>query len=235
MNVRSWFERRTVVTYRRPINRWAAMIVGILLLVCLCWAGFETGFSRAQQLAIGVESRIQILNTELKQLSDTLEVTKQALVASELQRTTLKERLKVLTPQLAQYRNMIQTLKDQQVYYKNLLNASEVGVEVVIESAEIIQGPNGERQFWALITQSAVQNQSTRGVLRLAYEYAEQSEDVLSRVEAVAEELPFEFVYFKRFEGNAPVPPYAVVRSATISVEIDGIIVANQPFSSLGF
>ena len=142
------------------------MIVGILLLVCLCWAGFETGFSRAQQLAIGVESRIQILNTELKQLSDTLEVTKQALVASELQRTTLKERLKVLTPQLAQYRNMIQTLKDQQVYYKNLLNASEVGVEVVIESAEIIQGPNGERQFWALITQSAVQNQSTKEIGR---------------------------------------------------------------------
>ena len=211
------------------------MIVGILLLVCLCWAGFETGFSRAQQLAIGVESRIQILNTELKQLSDTLEVTKQALVASELQRTTLKERLKVLTPQLAQYRNMIQTLKDQQVYYKNLLNASEVGVEVVIESAEIIQGPNGEKQFWALITQSAVQNQSTRGVLRLAYEYTEQSEDVLSRLESVAEELPFEFVYFKRFEGRAPVPPYAEVRSATISVEIDGIIVANQPFSSLGF
>ena len=210
------------------------MIVGILLLVCLCWAGFETGFSRAQQLAIGVESRIQILNTELKQLSDTLEVTKQALVASELQRTTLKERLKVLTPQLAQNRTMIQTLKDQQVYYKNLLNASEVGVEVVIESAEIIQGPNGEKQFWALITQSAVQNQSTRGVLRLAYEYTEQSEDVLSRLESVAEELPFEFVYFKRFEGRAPVPPYAEVRSATISVEIDGIIVANQPFSSLG-
>ena len=70
--------------------------------------------------------------------------------------------------------------------------------------------------------------------MRLAYEYTEQSEDELSRVEAVAEELPFEFVYFKRFEGNAPVPPYAVVRSATISIEIDGIIVANQPFSSLG-
>lgn len=232
--MRGWFEKRRVVTYRRPINRWLAMIVGILLLVFLCWAAIEKGVSRAQQLEISVESRTQILNAEVKQLSDALEVTKQALVASELQRTTMKERLRVLAPQVEQYRAEIQTLEDQQIYYKNLLSASGAGVEVVIESAEMIQGPNGDWQFWALITQSATQNRLLKGVLRLAYEYTEQSEAGLSRVEAVAEEVPFEFVYFKRFEGMAPVPPHAVVRSATISIEIDGIILANQPFSSLG-
>ena len=232
--MRVWFEKKTVVTHRRPINRWLAMIAALLLYACLCWVGFKAGINRANQAGIDMATRIKTLIVDVKHLSNTLARTQQALVASELQRTTLKERLEVLVPQLAEYRATIQTLEDQQLYYENLLSTSEAGSEVVVESAEIIQGPNGEKQFWALITQSAVQNQSTRGVLRLAYEYTEQSEDVLSRLESVAEELPFEFVYFKRFEGNAPVPPYAEVRSATISVEIDGIIVANQPFSSLG-
>ena len=48
------------------------------------------------------------------------------------------------------------------------------------------------------------------------------------------DEVPFEFLYFKRFEGNAPLPPGVAVQSATISVEIDGKVVANQVFTSLG-
>ena len=231
--MRVWFEKKTVVTHRRPINRWLAMIAALLLFACLCWVGFKAGINRANQAGIDMASRIETLILDVKHLSNTLERTEQALVASELQKTMLKERLEVLVPQLAEYRATIQTLEDQQLYYENLLSTSEAGSEVVVESAEIIQGPNGEWQFWALITQSSVQKRSTKGVMRLTYEYAELGVDAPSRLEEVVE-VPFEFLYFKRFEGNAPLPPGVAVQSATISVEIDGKVVANQVFTSLG-
>lgn len=230
----AWFEKKTVVTHRRPINRWLAMTSALLLFASLCWVGFEAGINRANEAGIDMASRIETLNVEVEHLSNTLERTQQALVASELQRTTLRERLEVLAPQLAEYRATIQMLEDQQLYYENLLSTSEADSEVVVESAEIIQGPNGEWQFWALITQSSVQKRSTKGVMRLTYEYAEQGFDSPSGLEKVVDEVPFEFRYFKRFEGNAPLPPGVAVRSATISVEIDGKVVANQAFTSLG-
>lgn len=229
-----WFEKKTVVTHRRPISRWLAIMSGLLLFACLCWAGFQTGINRAQQVGIDMATSIETLNAEVKTLSNTLEETQQALVASELQRTTLTERLEALTPQLEQYRASIQTLEDQQLYYENLLSISETGSEVVVESAEMTRGPNGEWRFWALITQSTAQGRLTRGVLRLTYEYAEQGVDEPGRTQALVDEVPFEFVYFKRFEGNAPLPKEALVQSATISIEIDGRIVASQAFTSLG-
>ena len=66
---------------------------------------------------------IETLNAEVKTLSSTLEETQQALVASELQRTTCRK-VEALTPQLEQYRASIQTLEDQQLYYENLLSIS---------------------------------------------------------------------------------------------------------------
>ena len=120
---------------------------GLLLFACLCWAGFQTGINRAQQVGIDMATSIETLNAEVKTLSNTLEETQQALVASELQRTTLAERLEALTPQLEQYRASIQTLEDQQLYYENLLSISETGSEVVVESAEMTRGPNGEWRF----------------------------------------------------------------------------------------
>ena len=232
--MRAWFEKKTIVIHRRPINRWLAMTAGLLLFAGLCWMGFEAGLNRAQQAGIDMASRIEALNVEVQNLSNTLEGAQQALVASELQRTTLQERLEVLAPQLAEYRATIQMLEDQQLYYENLLSASEAGSEVVVESAELVQGPNDEWQFWALITQSTVKNRSTKGIMRLTYEYAEQGVDAASLLEEVVDEVPFEFVYFKRFEGNVPLPPGVAVKSATISVEIDGRIVADQAFTSLG-
>ena len=232
--MRAWFEKKTVVTHRRPINRWFAMIVALLFFASMWWVGFETGVNRADQAGIDMTSRIKTLNAEVKYLSDTLEGAEQALVASELQRTTLKERLEVLAPQLSEYRATIQTLEDQQLYYENLLSTAEAGSEVVVESAEVIQGPNGEWQFWVLITQSSVQRRSTKGIMRLTYEYVGQGADASIRLEEVVDEVPFEFLYFKRFEGNAPLPPGVAVRSATISVEIDGKVVANQAVTSLG-
>ena len=210
------------------------MIVALLFFASMWWVGFETGVNRADQAGIDMTSRIKTLNAEVKYLSDTLEGAEQALVASELQRTTLKERLEVLAPQLSEYRATIQTLEDQQLYYENLLSTAEAGSEVVVESAEVIQGPNGEWQFWVLITQSSVQRRSTKGIMRLTYEYVGQGVDASIRLEEVVDEVPFEFLYFKRFEGNAPLPPGVAVRSATISVEIDGKVVANQAFTSLG-
>ena len=219
-----WFEKKTVVTHRRPISRWLAIMSGLLLFACVCWAGFQTGINQAQQVGIDMATSIETLNEE----------TQQALVASELQRTTLTERLEALKPQLEQYRASVQTLEDQQLYYENLLSISETGSEVVVESAEMTRGPNGEWRFWALITQSTAQDRLTRGVLRLTYEYAEQGVDEPGRTQALVDEVPFEFVYFKRFEGNAPLPKEALVQSATISIEIDGRIVASQAFTSLG-
>ena len=209
------------------------MIVALLFFASMWWVGFETGVNRADQAGIDMTSRIKTLNAEVKHLSDTLEGAEQALVASELQRTTLKERLEVLAPQLAEYRATIQTLEDQQLYYENLLSTAEAGSEVVGESAEVIQGPNGEWQFWVLITQSSVQRRSTKGIMRLTYEYVGQGADASIRLEEVVDEVPFEFLYFKRFEGNAPLPPGVVVQSARISVEINGKVVANQAFTSL--
>ena len=71
--MRPWFEKKTVVTHRRPINRWLQMIAALLLYACLCWVGFQTGINRANQVGIDMASRIETLILEVKHLSNTLE------------------------------------------------------------------------------------------------------------------------------------------------------------------
>ena len=46
---------------------------GLLLFACLCWAGFQTGINRAQQVGIDMATSIETLNAEVKTLSNTLE------------------------------------------------------------------------------------------------------------------------------------------------------------------
>ena len=139
---------------------------GITAVRLFVLGGFKAGINRANQAGIDMASRIETLILDVKHLSNTLERTEQALVASELQRTMLKERLEVLVPQLAEYRATIQTLEDQQLYYENLLSTSEAGSEVVVESAEIIKDPMVSGNF-GLITQSSFKRSKRRDAINV--------------------------------------------------------------------
>ncbi len=227
--MRSFLKKETVVRQHRPYVPYLLLLILAVLFLIACFIGFRYGQGSGERTFEEIEAENRWLISEHDRLSLALKEARQEVAASELKRVMLNERLLTLRPELSTLTETVQELEDQAAYYRNLIKHPDQEAPVVIELAQWANRGQGTLDFWVLLTRTDPSTRTISGVLKIDLVVApmrvENSSDEPIRQQV---QQPFNLKYFKRYEGSMSIPEGAVIQSAGIRVEVDGLLIAEN-------
>ena len=227
--LRRFLKKETVVRQHRPYVPYLLLLMLAVLFLAACFIGFRYGQGLGARAFTEIEAENRWLLADLDRLNLALKEARQEIAASELKRVMLNERLVTLGPELSTLTETVQELEDQAAYYRNLIKHPDQEAPVVIELAQWADRGQGTFDFWVLLTRSDPSSRTISGVLKIDFVMAPMKMENHSD-EPIRQQVqqPFSLKYFKRYEGSLSIPEGAVIQSARIGVEVDGLLIAEN-------
>ena len=227
--LRHFLKKEIVVRQHRPYLPYLLLLILASSVLAACFIGFRYGQGLGERGFTEIEAENRRLLADLDRLNLALKEARQEVAASELKRVMLNERLVTLGPELSTLTETVQELEDQAAYYRNLIKHPDQEALVVIELAQWAARGQGTLDFWVLLTRSDPSTRTISGVLKIDFIVApmkmENNSDEPIRQQV---QQPFSLKYFERYEGSLSIPEDAVIQSARIGVEVDGLLIAEN-------